>query len=140
MIKYFSAGGALLNSQGKVFMIHKVSRDEWSLPKGTVEEGESKLEAATREVEEETGYEEIKPLRRKPFAETSYKFDHPKTGETVEKTVYFFLFELESTESEITPEMKAEKLEGDWFKIDEATNKASFKDIKEVLKKVSLNY
>ena len=36
-------------------LVHRAQYDDWSLPKGKVEEGESWVAAALREVEEETG-------------------------------------------------------------------------------------
>jgi 8-oxo-dGTP diphosphatase len=43
-------GGAV-----EVLVIHRPRYDDWSLPKGKVDPGESDLEAARREVTEETG-------------------------------------------------------------------------------------
>lgn len=47
------------NGNGEILMVkqHHESRDLWMLPGGGVEEGESTLEAAKREVLEETGIE-----------------------------------------------------------------------------------
>jgi 8-oxo-dGTP pyrophosphatase MutT (NUDIX family) len=39
----------------EVALVHRPLQDDWSLPKGKLEEGESPEEAALREVEEETG-------------------------------------------------------------------------------------
>ena len=40
----------------EVLVVHRPHRLDWSLPKGKIEPGESLLETALREVEEETGY------------------------------------------------------------------------------------
>lgn len=49
-----AAGGVVLN-EGKVVIVHRPKYDDWSFPKGKLDEGESFEEAALREVEEETG-------------------------------------------------------------------------------------
>jgi 8-oxo-dGTP pyrophosphatase MutT (NUDIX family) len=54
-----AAGGVLVRKgvRGReVAVIHRPKYMDWSLPKGKLEEGEEWLEAALREVEEETGY------------------------------------------------------------------------------------
>jgi 8-oxo-dGTP pyrophosphatase MutT (NUDIX family) len=54
-----AAGGVLVRTgQGgrEVAVIHRPKYMDWSLPKGKLEPGEGWLEAALREVEEETGY------------------------------------------------------------------------------------
>jgi 8-oxo-dGTP diphosphatase len=54
-----AAGGVLVRAGGKgreVAVIHRPKYMDWSLPKGKLEPGEGWLEAALREVEEETGY------------------------------------------------------------------------------------
>lgn len=48
-----AAGGIVDNGEGAILMIS--SRGRWDLPKGHVEQGESGMQAALREVEEETG-------------------------------------------------------------------------------------
>ena len=50
-----AAGGVVLDDEGRVVLVHRPRYDDWSLPKGKLEPGESFEEAALREVEEETG-------------------------------------------------------------------------------------
>ncbi len=40
----------------EVLLVHRSAYDDWSLPKGKLDPGESLKRAARREVEEETGY------------------------------------------------------------------------------------
>jgi len=44
-------------SQLEIAVIHRPRYDDWSLPKGKVESGESHISAGYREIQEETGYE-----------------------------------------------------------------------------------
>jgi len=56
-----AAGGLILHRSGKgnlkILVVHRPSYDDWGLPKGKADKGESPEETAIREVLEETGYE-----------------------------------------------------------------------------------
>ena len=54
MEKRITAGGVVVNDEGKVLLVQN-DRLSWSLPKGGVDEGEQMMEAAMREIYEETG-------------------------------------------------------------------------------------
>jgi 8-oxo-dGTP diphosphatase len=49
------AAGGVLVRDGRLLVVHRPKFDDWSLPKGKLEDGESWEDAALREVEEETG-------------------------------------------------------------------------------------
>jgi CYTH domain-containing protein/8-oxo-dGTP pyrophosphatase MutT (NUDIX family) len=62
------AAGGLVERDGRVLLVHRPRYDDWSLPKGKLDPGEDWLEAALREVHEETGVraeagDELEPVQ-----------------------------------------------------------------------------
>ena len=49
------AGGGVVLRDGCVLLVHRAHYDDWTFPKGKLEQGETWQEAARRELEEETG-------------------------------------------------------------------------------------
>jgi 8-oxo-dGTP diphosphatase len=50
-----AAGGMVVRDDGRIAVVHRPRYDDWSLPKGKLDAGESWEEAAIRELHEETG-------------------------------------------------------------------------------------
>ena len=85
------AGGIVINNKQEAVIVNQ-NHDSWSLPKGHIDEGESKLEAAIREIYEETGIENpklIKPLGS--FGRYRIGLDG-KDDKSEYKTIHVFLF------------------------------------------------
>ena len=56
MTKTMIAGGVVINEYDEIIVISQKGKIKtWSLPKGHIEEGETELEAAKREIYEESG-------------------------------------------------------------------------------------
>lgn len=79
-----SAGGVVING-ANILLLKKFSGD-WVLPKGRLESGESKEEAALREVQEETGVR-CEIIRRIGFVKYNYR---NREGDFVQKTVHYY--------------------------------------------------
>ena len=58
MKKSSSGGGVIINKLGQVLVVSQHG-NSWSLPKGTLEEGEDAKAAALREIQEETGITQL---------------------------------------------------------------------------------
>ena len=66
-MKSWSGSAAIcINEQREVLMVNSFGSEEWAVPSGGIEEGESPEECCIREVKEETGYDVkvIEHLRR----------------------------------------------------------------------------
>jgi 8-oxo-dGTP diphosphatase len=62
------AAGGIVERDGLLAVVHRPRYDDWSLPKGKLDKGESFEQAALREIEEETGLrcvlgDELEPAR-----------------------------------------------------------------------------
>ena len=86
-----SAGGVVLNKNGNVLVVSQRGKS-WSLPKGHIEEGEIAIDAAKREIEEETGITEMEFVKELGSYQR-YRISPDGGEDTTEiKTIIMFLF------------------------------------------------
>lgn len=120
-----------------VLLVHQISHRGgrntfWILPKGHAEDNESAVEAAERELAEETGVTDIS-IRTDTSYDVSYSFVHE--GVKINKTVQYYIGECVSKDTKLTqPE---EILDIQWFTLAEAKEKVSHKNTREVIEKVA---
>jgi ADP-ribose pyrophosphatase YjhB (NUDIX family) len=62
MMKTRSAGGVVTNDEGEVLVVSQRGTS-WSLPKGHIDAGEEALDAARREIYEESGIRDLELIR-----------------------------------------------------------------------------
>jgi 8-oxo-dGTP pyrophosphatase MutT (NUDIX family) len=77
-----AAGGVVCRDAGgrlEVLLVHRAHYDDWSIPKGKVEEGEDDESCAEREVEEETGLR-VRRLDELPSVRWIDRFGRPKVA------------------------------------------------------------
>ncbi|MGE0207000.1 MAG: bis(5'-nucleosyl)-tetraphosphatase [Candidatus Babeliales bacterium] len=131
MIKEFSAGLVLYtykNNTREYLLLHYQS-GHWDFPKGHIEPGESKYEAALRELKEETGLE---ATILDGFEESFSYFHHlPKTEELAHKTVYFFIGVASSKEVILSHE----HINYVWLSFKEALKQLTYDNAQELLQK-----
>jgi len=97
MIHTESAGGVVVNGEGRVLVVSQHGTS-WSLPKGHLEEGETPLEAARREIREESGVSRLELVR--PLGSYSrHRLGADGAEDRSElKTIHLFLFRTDATE------------------------------------------
>ncbi|MEJ7751273.1 MAG: NUDIX hydrolase, partial [Thermoleophilaceae bacterium] len=115
-----AAGGVVL-SDGQVLLVHRPRYDDWTLPKGKLDRGESFEEAALREVEEETGLV-CRLGRELPSSEYRDNKDRPKI-------VRYWLMEVEGGEFEANDEVDEVR----WVSLDKAADELTYERDREVL-------
>ena len=87
-----AAGGLVFNPRGEALFIFR--RGKWDLPKGKLEPGETPVQAAVREVREETGLQILKPVKELPSTYHTYR----EKGQRVLKRTYWFIMDTPDTE------------------------------------------
>lgn len=112
-------------------------RGQWGFAKGHIEEGETEVQTAKREVAEETGIKDLKIIPgfkklEKYFFKRSYGLEGEarKKAPWIFKLVAFFLAETKIKEIKVSHE----HLGFLWLPIDEAIKKTTFKNSKKLLK------
>jgi 8-oxo-dGTP pyrophosphatase MutT (NUDIX family) len=118
MSKTESAGGIVLNKDDLVLLVSQHGTS-WSLPKGHIERGEDKIQAAKREIYEETGITELK-LIKELGAYQRYKIDeYGKEDKNEYKTIHMFLFK---TNQDMIKPIDSENPEAKWVSKNEVAN------------------
>ncbi|MCA1591918.1 MAG: NUDIX domain-containing protein [Acidobacteria bacterium] len=86
-----SAGGIVVNQRGEILVVSQHGTS-WSLPKGHIEPGEDKLDAARREIYEESGVTQLELVGELGSYER-FRISASGGEEPTElKTIHLFLF------------------------------------------------
>jgi bis(5'-nucleosidyl)-tetraphosphatase len=117
----------LKNGEAKYLLLH-YEAGHWDFVKGNVEPNESEQETVIRELREETGITDAKFIEN--FKEKIDYF-YRRQGTTIHKEVIFFLMETHTE----TVKISYEHVGYIWLNYQQAMEKLTFKNARDVLKK-----
>lgn len=133
-IEYDKSYGVIAFDCDKVLIIKRGLISSWDLPKGHQNPNESTIDAACRELQEETGYSKVTVFPHK-IVHIYYEFD--KDDKTVYKEVFFFVGEKFSDEIP-TPNPDDSDMERDikseWVDYNEALKRVTFPSMNAALR------
>jgi 8-oxo-dGTP diphosphatase len=120
-----AAGGIVLREvrpgRFEVAVIHRPDRDDWSFPKGKLDEGEWFEDCALREVQEETGYR-CRLVRFVGFTEYRDRRDRPKV---------VGYWHMEVLDGEFRPSVEVDDMR--WLDLDIAARALTYRRDRELL-------
>lgn len=117
-----SAGGVVLNKDGEVLVV-KQRDSSWSLPKGGIMPNEEKIGAAMREIEEESGINELELIK---YLGEYKRYRNGLSGgddRSELKTIYMFLFK---TKQNILKPIDPHNPEARWVSKEEVVDLLTF--------------
>jgi 8-oxo-dGTP pyrophosphatase MutT (NUDIX family) len=125
-----AAGGLVKNEKDEILMIFR--RGKWDLPKGKLDEGETIEECAKREVQEETGLQQIEII--KPLDITYHTYT--QFGKAILKESHWYAMKNTGNEK-LIPQTEEDITEITWAKKEDAQKYVSntFPSLTKVLKK-----
>ncbi len=106
----------------------KAKEEYWDLAKGHIEKGEEERDTVLREIQEETGLSNVKLL---PGFREEIHYWFQSGKQKISKTVVFYLVKTRQKEVAVSPE----HIGFVWLPFQEAMQKLTFKNAKDVLDK-----
>ena len=112
------------NHEIKYLVLHYLS-GHWDFPKGKLEPNETLIDAAHRELHEETGL----TAQQLPDFEESLSYVFKERGKMIEKTVTFFIGQTDEQGIRLSREHQGYR----WLTFEEAYERLTYKNARDIL-------
>lgn len=126
-----TAGGVIFRRSSKdnklEILLIQDAKNRWTIPKGHIEEGETARETAEREIQEETGLQEMKVMS---FL-GKINFRYRRVSSLVLMTTDIFLVHALGDTDKLKPEEWMNGIK--WFSANEALDKIEYDDIGKII-------
>lgn len=125
-----TSGGMIFRRNPKTndieILLIQDAKDRWTIPKGHIEEGETARQTAEREIQEETGLQEMKVLNWLG----KINFRYRRVTSLVLMTTEIFLVQAKGDTDKLKKEDWMNGIK--WFKASEALDKIEYEDINKI--------
>jgi 8-oxo-dGTP pyrophosphatase MutT (NUDIX family) len=123
-----AAGGVVFNDKNEILMIYRLQI--WDLPKGKIDDGETPEATAVREVEEETGINNIQigPL----ITKTYHTYKNGKRKRILKRTYWY---RMETKDQKLIPQAEENIEIAEWILLEKflSEKRKAYRSIMEVL-------
>ena len=113
------------------FLLIQHRSGHWSFPKGRMKKGETEVETAKREFQEEVGIKDFEILNSICFTE---KYSFIKSGRKYNKKVKYFLAIVKNPEVKLS---KSELEDHKWLRYEKAMDLVTYEGVRKILKKAN---
>jgi ADP-ribose pyrophosphatase YjhB (NUDIX family) len=124
----YSAGGVVVGPGNKIVVVNQ-NGDSWSLPKGHLEENEDPEDAATREIFEESGIQDVKIIDKLGEYERTTT-GYGGVGEQTDNIKHITIFLCITNQTELAP-IDPNNPEAIWMSIQDVADKLTHPKDKE---------
>lgn len=116
----------IIHAVRQYLLLRHRSGGHWAFPKGRLEFGETEIEAAVREIFEETSINQLYPI---PGFRAISNYSFQRNGQRIAKTVAYYLAETDQLEVSLS----TEHTEFQWLGFEDATAELTFDESRRIL-------